>query len=568
MKIKQFAKTKVPKKVPGVPQKTQKSSFVKNQKTVARVPKPVSISSRKVDESRRLAVNSGAVSKTGSKQMKFKTGSLFREPGAQNSIGETIGNVVSTGGQILKNIEGFVENPLVGLAELPKTVMKVIDTGSGILRNIQSKDVKEKVVLENGKDVSSKENDILLEKLSKSMPVISTTSLPSAFSTEVSMPSLKTYESTWNGRKVVRLQGSSILGDVSTSSITTGAWNLQGRETAQSFGSRVTAILSQHQMYRIRQIDYRYIPNRGTDYEGQILLCAMDGVEVSNYYPTSGGSSQAIGASQREHVTIGTLNAPCSLTIQGKGDWLYVFNGGTYAQHFYSSITRGFLVYNYGSVTSQNCGQIIQTFDIECTSASEFGFGFNHEIEKITKNHWIQYGETDYSTFLSSFWWYLGFLLDKYWDDKSNDQDPVCFPYDLPQIQMETTLKLVDKLSTIRFSQSLIESLTAKKQVEEFEETLKELINEKELPSGIFLAFQPKNLVRLFVELKVWMGDYGDQSSDPQENFYNMIKFIRGTVKNRYKAINPVPMKYKDIPDSESEEEEEDPIIEEYITVK
>jgi hypothetical protein len=119
-----------------------------------------------------------------------------------------IDDVISTGMSVGKVLSSVAEGNPAGLLEIPNTVMKVIDTSKNIVRSIQSSDAKEKVVLEDKKDIKSVQDTVILDKLSSVMPVVTTTQLPTSYSTEVSIPEITITRSMSNGKEIDVVRGS------------------------------------------------------------------------------------------------------------------------------------------------------------------------------------------------------------------------------------------------------------------------------------------------------------------------------------------------------------------------
>jgi hypothetical protein len=304
----------------------------------------------------------------------------------------TIDDIVSTGTSVAKVVASLAEGNPLGLLEVPNTVMKVIDTTKNIINNVSKSTATEKVVLKNNTDIKSVENTVLINKLSEHMPVITTTQIPSSYSTEYSQPPLDLTPKTLNGRNILGVKGSYALAPYYNEATVGQLWNYAVRMTPNGgtvFGPRVSSIASTYQMYRINSVTATTVPTIGTDYSGNLYLNFNEGTDIAGQY------SSAITyqhCSQRECAQPGSLKLGTNLTYRGKGDWLYCYNSSSTSDlKFFSSATFGLLTFNYVASTPIRLGIVLLTFDIDMMAASESTWAFFDTMNSMFRSIWLQH---------------------------------------------------------------------------------------------------------------------------------------------------------------------------------
>lgn len=298
---------------------------------------------------------------------------------------------LSTGMSVAKSISGLVSGDPKGIAEIPNSILKVVDTTKDIIRNVSQSDAKEKVVVKSGQELKSVENKIVIDKLQESMPIITTTQLPSSYATEFNQAQIETGTRTWNGRNISFARGSFAMATVSDDNNPASTrWNPGLRMEPVSgtvFGSAVANIALKHQMWRIKSVTATFVPSQGTDFIGNCLLNFMEGTDVASQYAV-GVTYQ--NASEREHVNFGTLKKTLDLTYKGKGDWLYCYNGAGADPKWFSSTTFGLLLYNYvPTATPNKVGFIYLTFDLEFMGRAESAYNFIGQQEQLLFSVWL-----------------------------------------------------------------------------------------------------------------------------------------------------------------------------------
>lgn len=303
-----------------------------------------------------------------------------------------IDDVWSTGKSVASTVAGLAEGNPLSLLEIPNSVMKVIDTTKNIIRNVSQNDAKEKVVLPTHSDLNTVQDNILIDKLKKTMPVITTSQIPSSYATEYSQPPLVVTERTMpDGRKVTNVNGTFALPPCSDDGIVDHLWNYKYRMTPVGglvFGSRVEALSNTFQMWRLNSTTATFIPTQGTDFVGNYTMNFMEGTDIAAHYDTSVGYQDA---SQREFTQPGTLKQGSTLTYKGKGDWLYIFNNLSEPLKFFTSTTFGVLTYNYAppAIGANKVGYVLFSFDLDFMSQSENPLSFNNHMLRMFKGVWI-----------------------------------------------------------------------------------------------------------------------------------------------------------------------------------
>lgn len=364
---------------------SQQTQPKKSQKAVDKL--PVSLSSK---QEQRSNPSKKSVNPTGFGQQRFSNPPKSKV--ILNEKGNIIDDILSTGQSVAKTVSSLGSGNPLGLLEVPNSIMKVIDTTKNIIRNVSTTDQKEKVILSNQSEIKSQGDQVLLNKLKTTMPVITTTQLPTSYSTEYSQPPLEITEYSAGNRKIQRVRGTYALATcVDDNNSLSTRWNYSFRLTPTSpgvFGSRVNAIADKFQMWRIKSVTASWIPTQGTDYVGNYYLVFMDGTDIANHYAAS-ITFQDI--SQREHAQPGSVKQGSNLTYKPvDNNWFYCSNWASSDMKFYSPASFGTLVYNYvPTVTANRVGYVLLTFDLEFTSASEAAWSFQSTMKRMFHSVWL-----------------------------------------------------------------------------------------------------------------------------------------------------------------------------------
>lgn len=336
---------------------------------------------------------------------------LINEPMASSIIDD----VISTGMSVAKTATDLIEGNPQAIVDIPNTIMKVIDTTSNIIRNVKNSDATEKVVLKDKVDVSNHKDTVVIEKLRDSMPVITMTQIPTAYSTEYRQnPLVFRSLGQFNGRDVIEFNGSYALLPVLRGSDGHETWSNAMRLTPSNpacFGTALFTHLELFQMYKIIDVTDHYIPICGTDTHGTVILNFNDGTDIGNHFH-SDKTYQDV--SQREHVMCTSSKMSTNLTIKGKGDWLYISASEPGdSLKFFISMTAGQMCALYEPTQTTRHGYIQRTFKIQAMSRMESGYSFKERFSKFLQSQWISHcmNSINYSQFLAILYHYLGFLL-------------------------------------------------------------------------------------------------------------------------------------------------------------
>lgn len=298
-----------------------------------------------------------------------------------------IDDVWSTGKSVAKTVSDIAEGNPMGLLEIPNSIVKVIDTTKNIIRNVSSSDAKEKVTVQNHTDLKTVQDTIVMDKLKKHVPVVTTTQIPSSYSTEYTQAPLQITERTLqNGRKITNVQGSFALPPCADDLVVGQVWNYKLRLSPIGglvFGPRVDSIANTFQMWKLNSVTAQFIPTQGTDFVGNYTMNFMEGADYPAHY-NSAVDYQDV--SQRECIQPGTLKTGTSLTYRGKGDWLFCSNYNGESARFFVSTTFGVLTYNYSlppGPAANKVGFVFLTFDIDFMAQAESPYNFSSQMERI-----------------------------------------------------------------------------------------------------------------------------------------------------------------------------------------
>jgi len=381
-----------------------KSKIPKNRKPTTTVQKVVRSRVTKNAPSRKGHQNVGVALKKPKqtapsvKQSKNKTGSediRYKDMTTPSSMMEdilgTVGDVVSTGSRLLAG------DP-TALLKVPNTVLKVLDTATGVTDALTSGNVPSVVPEKIPQDINEKQNKLVVNELSKTMPVVNTSSIPSVFGADIKTPPLERTDYMMDGRKVSKFTGgvvmsTNILFDpTSSTNLFIPSQSLMSPIDLSSFGSRISQIADTFQKWRLLRGNFQYIPNVGTNTQGTVALTVLDGVYAPPF-PISGGLS---AVSQREWFKQTACYLGTSLSFPGTG-WLWCTRSYTttdsirwYAQQNYQFFTIG----NNQTVVSGPVGYVLFTFEIEFSSPAEAPYSY---INNFTGRSWfLSYFGYDY----------------------------------------------------------------------------------------------------------------------------------------------------------------------------
>jgi hypothetical protein len=514
-------------------------------------------------------------------QQRVVSGSSSKRPTRQS--GNILEDVFSTGMTVAKNISSLAEGNPLGLLEIPNSVLSVVDTTKNILRNVSQSDVKEKVILPDKESVNTVNDRVLINKLKQQMPVITTTQLPSSYSTEISQQPLVVTEKIGpGGRKLTNVSGSFSLGNcIDDNNPLSSRWNYSLRCSPIAgtfFGPRVQNLANTFQMWRFNSATASWVPTQGTDYVGNYSLNFMEGTDIASQYS---GLINYQDVSQRETATCGTAKQGGNLTYRGKGDWLYVddSSGGS-DQKFFSSTTFGVLVYNYKPVVANNVvGFVSISFDIDFMSASEFPYSFNAQMGRIFRSMWVSHCRINlkYDAWLALVWTTFGQMVNFKQILNQDDSKEYASIYgnvnhsfidakkyvssvqpakgEHYQRKAYLALKKIMHVDFDRFVDASLESNTG----------LEETLRAKKYHGMSIDEIMSKETVKDMLASLLY---YFRDSPLLDQSFDFFLKFMRDSLKITYRTFNPFKFQIEIPVSDEEDEEDEVEILEDYINCK
>jgi hypothetical protein len=308
---------------------------------------------------------------------------------------DTAKDVVSTGARL-------VAGDPTSLLNVPNTILKVVDTAQSTVKAL-SKDNAPKVVVDNV-DVKQLQNAKVIEHLKQSVPVINTTNVPSVYSSEITLPPLKTSERYVNGFKVLNVTGSSMVSTAitfhSVSSLTffKAYSSLINPVDAIFFGPRVQQYGLIHQKWRLNTIVANYIPSVGTQIAGQVHLSFMNGTSPTDLAATK------TDIAQRESYKPSSVFNQNQLATRGTESFLWCSRAVASSEQIKFFANQQFEVWTDGNnqtVYAQPIGNIMFTFDIDFMHPVEYSYSFMSMPERRLQGHWISnYMTLDYGNHL------------------------------------------------------------------------------------------------------------------------------------------------------------------------
>ena len=243
-----------------------------------------------------------------------------------SGIEDTLSDIVSTVTQVAKTGAEVLEMNPMALVDIPQSIMKVVDTSKGIIRDLTNGDAKpnkEQVVIPKT-EVVRKKDEVVIDNLKKVLPVINTHSIPTTFATEVSVPPMVTRERDYNGKRGLNITGAN-AGLVINFGTTTALFNsFVSRVTpvdnsGSIFGSRIAAIASNFQKWRLNSLTIQYVPTMPTSYNGNIFMNILEGTEMTI-------ATSVSHLSQRENFSMCTCYYGTTLKMNGSPTWYFTSN--------------------------------------------------------------------------------------------------------------------------------------------------------------------------------------------------------------------------------------------------
>lgn len=310
------------------------------------------------------------------------------------SSGESlIQKVIDTGKSVISDIGKVAASDPTVLLTAPSTLMKVVDVTTGIIKSVKGTD-DQKTILSG--PVVTKKDEQILKQISQTQPVINTTVLPSSTSTNVVIPKMQTVNFNESGRRGMHVTGSYLVGNVQSYETDDDCWwnpgiggALVSGMNSSLFGDRAFTIFQLFQKIRFNGITLTFVPQRGMDYVGNIMMSIADGIDQP-----MGGSVTMSVVSQRDNVLFSDLKTPSSLSVKGLGNWLWSNNTASNDMKFFSDQKLGVCVYNTANDGETpgvfiDCGQILVTYDIDLLSATESATSLSDVVTSALTRAWL-----------------------------------------------------------------------------------------------------------------------------------------------------------------------------------
>lgn len=297
------------------------------------------------------------------------------------------GDVISTVGDVVRTGTRLASGDPSALLAVPNTIMKVIDTGSSVIRDLNKKDGESKVIVNPSEKIES-QNEVVLEKLKKTIPVIHTSSLPTAFANEVTLPPVVTTEKIVNGRRILNIKGSNVLPplEYAATYIVHRAYAIVITPvTSGFFGPRCKAISEVFQKWKLNSMQIEYIPTQPTNQPGNVILNILESTNI----PLAATTLSDL--SQREHFAMTSSYSKTTLRVPGRNTWFYTDETNPTGSDikFFTGWTAEF--YTAGNINTLvgEAGYPVISFDIDFCAAAESSYNLLQRFIKNTIGFWI-----------------------------------------------------------------------------------------------------------------------------------------------------------------------------------
>jgi hypothetical protein len=238
-------------------------------------------------------------------------------------------------------------------------------------------------------------NEVLVKELQKHMPVIQTTNLPSAYSSQFTAPPLISSSSTTkNGVRITNIRGSNLFQDfgyASTSAFTfSNSHRLTPTSTVSIFGSRLKAIALNYQRWRLNSFSIDYIPVQPTSSPGQIYLMAYNGVDDSGFAAYSSSD-----VSQHENFVMTNGSQKASLSVRTIAPWLWTFQSDVTdpLKFYYQWVLADWVSGN----ANTPAGSLIISYDIDFAQAAIRVGSFRNTVKQEIQSIWIGFAPSGVS---------------------------------------------------------------------------------------------------------------------------------------------------------------------------
>jgi len=287
------------------------------------------------------------------------------------------GQILDTALTVGKTAVDTLTNPVQGLTEIPNTVLKVIDTSVNSVTALNKSDLPTKNIQMVKSDLNQIQNQRIVDELGKTQPIITTTQLPSSYSTELQIPPPRTYENVDSDGNTVSTavggwQPQLVQSSASTLQQCVGVLKMLVTDSS-TFAPNITNAALNKSKWRLNYIDIMFLPSNGQSYPGNFYITATRGT-IQVLTPTL----QQL--SQRKYFVKGSLNKPLQMRVIGEDKWFQVYNpAGGEDWKFYTDYMWACYCQDVSWTTGANQLGSIFTF-------ASVSFKFEVELQNIGKS--------------------------------------------------------------------------------------------------------------------------------------------------------------------------------------
>lgn len=327
------------------------------------------------------------------KSTKPKPNTTFKLEGPSTT--NMLDEVMDIGETAIGALEG---NPM-SLLKIPSTIMKVVDVGKNIVKNLTGTKLEQKQIVVDPNTQIKTENEAVVKELSKHMPVISTTAMPSSFVNQFITPPPTVKSTIEKGMKITNIQGSNAFHTFTHPNTTnwtlSGTWPLTPIGSNPIFGTRCNAMANIFQRWRLNSFSIQFIPTQATSQPGNIAIVANNS---SNQTSVSTAYIPNLSTlSQMENICVSSASTRADLSVRVKNPWLWCSPDldATPSLKWYYQWVLGLFV--YGNGTGIQTGTLIISFDIDFAQAVVTASSFERVFLGELSNCWVRYSTIDYT---------------------------------------------------------------------------------------------------------------------------------------------------------------------------
>jgi hypothetical protein len=317
----------------------------------------------------------------------------LKNPQLFNNGSNSFGNIVQQMEDVAETTIGAFEGNPISLAKIPNTIMKVVDIGTNVVKALRPDDVSKKITLDKGVQITQ-ENETVVKELSKSMPVIHTSGIPSTFVSQLTLPQPVIKTTFEKGLKITNIQGSNAFRLITYPGSPT-AWDFQTSfpmtPTGSNpiFGARCKSMADIFQRWRLNSFSFQYVPLQAATQSGNIVCIANNSSTLSSVDIVRIPDMST--ASQFENKMWCHAGSKGDLAVRCRNPWLWSNPtlGSSYEdlKWFYQWVVA---IYTYGNKEIP-AGTMIVTFDIDFTQDVAQSTSFLDRFVLNLHKDWIRY---------------------------------------------------------------------------------------------------------------------------------------------------------------------------------